>query len=72
MPHFASYRARLRGKCLLLSDYGPLGLVLRLGSMVGHPSNSWASCFAWAPAGATPREKRPPDPPEYRKNLGNG
>jgi len=34
-----------KGKCLFLPDYGPLGLglVLRLGSMVGHPSNSWAS-----------------------------
>jgi len=38
------------GKCLFLPDYGPLGLglglVLRLGSTVSHPGNSWASCYS--------------------------
>jgi len=36
---------------MFLPDYGPsgvaLGLVLRLGSTVGHPSNSWASCHLY-------------------------
>jgi len=41
-----------KGKCLFLPDYGPLGLglVLRLGSMVGHPSNSWASLLQCTPS----------------------
>jgi len=43
---FCLIKGPFKGQCLFLPDYGPLGLglVLRLGSMVGHTSNSWASC----------------------------
>ena len=36
---------------MFLPDYGllELGLVLRLGSTVGHSSNSWSSCYILCP-----------------------